>query len=71
MDWATSRNRAYGNHHWIYVVFLDNLMQDIQTRAKRDERTLLALAKRKRDAEDLADYLIQQKVLPRRTFIQD
>jgi excinuclease UvrABC helicase subunit UvrB/excinuclease UvrABC nuclease subunit len=40
---------------------LDNLVQEIQTRAKRDERTL-AIAITKRDAEDLADYLIQHGI---------
>ena len=40
---------------------LDNLVQEIQTRAKRDERTL-AIAITKRDAEDLAGYLIQHGI---------
>jgi excinuclease ABC B subunit len=40
---------------------LENLVQEIQTRTKRDERTL-ALAITKRDAEDLADYLIQHGI---------
>lgn len=40
---------------------LDHLLQEIRTRARRNERSL-AMALTKRDAEDLASYLIEQGV---------
>jgi excinuclease ABC subunit B len=40
---------------------LEDLLREIRERADRDERTL-ALALTKRDAEDLASYLIEQEV---------
>ena len=40
---------------------LENLVEEIQVRANRQERTL-AMALTKRDAEDLADYLLQHGI---------